>query len=81
MARLTARCTPGCARVSPLNALGLQNSLAMADIIPIIASGHLTQLCAADGKELVCLSSIDRLSRIFWAPFGAVHSHDNHLLT
>ena len=36
MARLTARRTLGRARVSPLNAFGLQNLLAMAGIIPMV---------------------------------------------
>ena len=65
MTRLTARCTLGRARVFPLNALGLPNLLAIAGIIPTGASEHPTQLRAADGKELACLSSINRLSRIF----------------
>ena len=64
MARLAARCKLGRARVSLLNALGLQNLIAMAGIIPTDASEPLAQLRAADVKELVCLSSIDRLSRI-----------------
>ena len=65
MARLAARCKLGRARVSLLNALGLHNLLAMAGIISTGASEHLTQLRAADTKELACLSSIDRLSRIY----------------
>ena len=64
MARLTARCTLGHARVSPLNALGLPNLLAMAGIISTGASEHPTQLRAANGKELACLYSINRLGRI-----------------
>ena len=37
MTRLTARRTRGRARVSPFNALGLQNLLAMAGIISMVS--------------------------------------------
>ena len=52
-ARLTARRTLGRARVTPLNALGLQNSCLRRPLSSHGASGHLTQLCATDGKEVV----------------------------
>ena len=65
MARLAARCTLCRAKDSPLNALGLQNLLAMAGIISTGVSEHPIELRTADGKELACLSSIGRLGRIY----------------
>ena len=51
-ARLTARRTLGPARVTPLDALGLQNSCLRRPLSSHGASEHLTQLRATDGKDL-----------------------------
>ena len=64
MARLAARRTLGRARVTRLDALGLQNSCLRRLFSSHDASEHLTQLRAADGKDLNGLCSFGRSRRI-----------------
>ena len=64
MARLAARRTLGRARVTRLDALGLQNSCLRRPFSSHDASEHLTQLRAADGKGLKGLCSLGRSRRI-----------------
>ena len=63
-ARLTARRTLGHARVTPLDALGLQNSCLRRPLSSHGASEHLTQLRATDGKDLGGICSLGRSRRI-----------------
>ena len=63
-ARLTARRTLGRARVTPLDALGLQNSCLRRPLSSHGASEHLTQLRATDGKDLGGICSLGRSRRI-----------------
>ena len=63
-ARLTARRTLGRARVTPLGALGLQNSCLRRPLSSHGASEHLTQLRATDGKDLGGICSLGRSRRI-----------------
>ena len=63
-ARLTARRTLGRARVTPLDALGLQNSCLRRPLSSHGTFKYLTQLRATDGKELGGLCSLDRSHRI-----------------
>ena len=63
-ARLTARRTLGPARVTPLDALGLQNSCLRRPLSSHGASEHLTQLRATDGKDLGGICSLGRSRRI-----------------
>ena len=64
MARLAARRTLGRARVTRLDALGLQNSCLRRLFSSHDASEHLTQTRAADGKDLKGLCSFGRSRRI-----------------
>ena len=66
LARLTARRTLGRARVTPLDALGLHNSFLRRPLSSHFASEHLTQLRAADGKDLGGICSLGRSRRIYW---------------
>ena len=63
-ARLTARRTLGRERVTPLDALGLQNSFLRRPLSSHGASEHLTQLRATDGKDLGGICSLGRSRRI-----------------
>ena len=64
MARLAARRTLGRARVTRLDALGLQNSYVRRPFSSHSASEHLTQLRAAKGKYLEGPCSLGRARRV-----------------
>ena len=64
LARLAARRTLGCAKVTPLDALSLHNSCLRRPLSSHGASEHLTELCATDGKDLGGICSLGRSRRI-----------------
>ena len=69
--------------MTPLDALGLQNSCLRRPLSSHGASEHLTQLRAADGKDLGpgWYMLARSFAPNFWAPLGAAHPPDNRLLT